>query len=298
LTHCNALVTLVLGDTHRYAWKKYCEPSWRAYAAKFDYDLIALEKPLDTTERAKSRSPSWQKCLVPAQDWAQNYERLVWLDADIIINARSAPSITDAVPTDRVGAVSAYANPSVWEYVVANRRNTEYWKKRGSHIDYEDTPRSFYENWGFQVPAIEDVAHAGVLVLSPQYHREVFEHVYYSYEDVGSGGLYEMRALSYELMQAGIVHWLDPRFNALWMMDKLLHYPFLFQPTDRTLSARVKRRLTRELGVFSQDALRRACETTSFLNCYFLHFAGQFQDIGYVDVDCTGWDSVRMSTEV
>ena len=36
-----------------------------------------------------------------------------------------------------------------------------------------------------------------------------------------------MRPLSYELIKADLVHWIDHRFNAVWKNIKCLHYPFL-----------------------------------------------------------------------
>src|SRR5262249_2560197 len=56
----------------------------------------------------------------------------------------------------------------------------------------------------------------GVLVLSPRHHRELLEHVYNSYQDLGGEQMnYEMRPLSFEIQENGLQHWIDNRFNAL-----------------------------------------------------------------------------------
>lgn len=291
-----AIVTLTLGGRHQYAWKHYCESTWRAYAERFGYDILLLEKPLDVTERAAKRSAAWQKCLVLSQPWSAQYERVVWVDADIVMNTDRSSSIVENVPVEKVGAVNAFTTPSPIQFQEANARNSEYYIRRGSPIVHENTIREFYENWGLPRPPVDEVVQSGVMVLSPQHHRELLERVYYQYEDAGPGGMYEMRALSYEFLKADCVQWLDPRFNSLWMMDKLLHYPFLFhEGRDKRLSARARRRVGRELGIYSIDWLKRACQTSSWLNSFFLHYAGAFDDIGHVDLTCQRWDRVRVA---
>jgi hypothetical protein len=95
------------------------------------------------------------------------------------------------------------------------------------------------------------IVQTGVLVLSPQHHRGLLEHVYRTYEDLGGKQFnYEMRPLSHEIQARGLQHWIDPRFNALvWWL-------FLKQNpgTDR-------------------DALQRFVQQNYRRN-HFLHFAG------------------------
>jgi hypothetical protein len=69
-----AIVTLAIGDEHLSQWRKYCEPTWRAYATKHRHDLIVIDQPLDSSARAAERSMAWQKCLVLSQDFAAKYD--------------------------------------------------------------------------------------------------------------------------------------------------------------------------------------------------------------------------------
>ena len=43
-----ALVTLALGDQFRWLWRRYCRPSWQAYADRHGYDLISITEPPDS----------------------------------------------------------------------------------------------------------------------------------------------------------------------------------------------------------------------------------------------------------
>src|SRR5262245_28169353 len=95
---------MALGDGFHDTWKRLCEPNWRLYAERHGFDLICLDRPLDTSTRARQRSASWQKCLILSQPFADDYERIVWIDADILINNRMAPDISAGVPVDKIGA--------------------------------------------------------------------------------------------------------------------------------------------------------------------------------------------------
>src|ERR1035437_3334002 len=73
MNRTKAIVTLAIGDRYLRHWKHTCEANWRAYAARHDFDVICIDKPLDDSERARKRSPAWQKCLVLSQEFSQRY---------------------------------------------------------------------------------------------------------------------------------------------------------------------------------------------------------------------------------
>src|SRR5206468_4184434 len=106
-----AIVTLTMSARHRALWGAHCRDNWEDYAAPHGYDVICIDRPLDRSDRARRRSPTWQKCLILGQPFAERYERIVWMDSDVLINP-AAPSIVDGVPLDRVGAVDEYATPT------------------------------------------------------------------------------------------------------------------------------------------------------------------------------------------
>jgi hypothetical protein len=105
--YAKAIVTIALGEKYLTTWRRVCEANWYAYAQKHGYDIVCIDAPLDPSARARQRSPSWQKCLILGQDAIRKYERVVWVDADILINVGAAPSIVEGVPVDKVGAVVA-----------------------------------------------------------------------------------------------------------------------------------------------------------------------------------------------
>jgi hypothetical protein len=102
----------------------------------------------------------------------------------------------------------------------------------------------------------QHVIQAGVLVLSPRYHRQMLEHVYNVYEDSGGEEMnYEMRPLSFEIQESGLQYLIDKRFNALvtflaWHSELVLKRPL---SSDWQLATFLKAEYERN---------------------YFLHFAG------------------------
>jgi hypothetical protein len=270
-------------------WKKHCEANWREYADKHGYDLLCLDRPLDTSDRANKRSPSWQKCLILSQDFSQDYERIVWVDSDVLVNIKTAPSIVEDVPIDKVGAAElfCYSKQAGSSGHEAMDRMFDYWKQAVINPRAED----YYTKYGLP-NGFDTVVQAGVLVASPAHHRSIFEKVYYNYEEKGGPEWhYEMRPLSYELLKGDLVHWIDPRFNLLWLDEMFLHYPFLTNPRrSRGILAKIINKMGRLGNGLSRDEIRHACVGVTFLNSYFLHFGGsELRDMQSLDTTLSSW---------
>ncbi len=304
-----AIVTLALGDRYLSNWKKYCRPGWRRYADRHHYDLIWIETALDKTDRASARSPSWQKCLILSQDWSQKYDQIVWLDSDIMINP-GAPDIGIGCPDIWVGAVE-----DKFDRMLLNRIY-RLWPEDQVVKNY--SARQYYENYGL-APDIKDSAgiltgmvdrtfNAGVLVLSPKYHRELLEHVYFDYEEKPDGERkwhMEQRPLSYEVVKAGLVAWLDPRFNVNLWSEEYLHYPFFQTDPAFTKKGLIERFLQR-LGLRREDnrmaflkEIHRSNRNTEAVNAvfqrsFFLHFCSTIDQMALVRQQPAEWWDVLL----
>lgn len=213
-SHKKAIVTLAIGDGYIDMFRKYCYSSWNEYCDKFGYDLILITSPLDDSPRAHKRSASWQKLLILSQEWSLEYDRIVWIDSDVIINNSYAYDICDGVPMDMVGAVDAYSIPSKEIHDIALSRLYSFWRNHSIPFLDNDTPSKYYTNRGINGNDLCEVVQAGVFVCSPGHHKTLFEKIYYGYEDThGAEWNYEMPAMSYELIKNNAVHWISPRFN-------------------------------------------------------------------------------------
>jgi hypothetical protein len=265
-----AIVTLLLGKPYQRVWQ-WCRKNWEDYAARHGADLIVLTEPLDTSPRAEARQKTWQKLLVAGHPEVKGHEQVVWLDMDLLIHPR-APWVGENVPPDRIGATDEYGYPTRELNERALRQLYRMWEESG--VSYADNanPRDFYRLGGYD-REFDRAVQSGVMVLNPKEHREILEHVYMRHEETHLRGLNgEMRPLSYELLKADRVHWLAPEWNALWLIEKQLRYPFLFAEPQNPL-----------LGKCVSQALSRN---------YMLHFAGAGHELVYTD-----WDAPELVLE-
>jgi hypothetical protein len=223
------LVTIAIGKRHGARWERYCRPGWERYARRHGYDLHCVSEPLDVSPRAQARSLAWQKCLVLEQPFAEGYERVVWVDADVVINPE-APSVVEGVPVERVGAVDEFAGMPELDPRRLPSRPMDIWDYHGREMARNAPVPDFYASWGLP-RGFDEVVQTGVLVLSPRHHRELLRRVYDSYENQ-KGALLEMGPVSYELLRADLVHWIDKRFNVLWMPYRAQRFPFLLEDPE------------------------------------------------------------------
>ncbi|MGB3263477.1 MAG: hypothetical protein WBA89_05925 [Microcoleus sp.] len=287
MTNSKAIVTLVIGQKHRNNWHSLCQSNWQKYADRHGYDIICISNPLDDSERAKKRSPCWQKCLILGEESVQKYDRVVWVDADVLINWANAPCIVEGVAVDKVGAAPEWATPNEQLSAEARDRLFETWG-----ITDEKNERATYVKYGIS-PEFDRIVQDGIMVLSPSHHRSILEKVYYECEETGFG---EMPWLSYELLKADRVQWIDPRFSTVWNVHKALYYPFLLPKphASASLLSRAKSKLLAK-GVPPRLVDRRAseCATTALINTFFLHFAGTAGEMRLIDLESTSWRDLR-----
>jgi hypothetical protein len=249
----HALVTLAIGERHAGLFEQHARAGWTAYAERHGLDLIAFKQPLDTSARARARSPAWQKCLILGAPGMDRYDQVAWVDSDIAINPAS-PSVFAGVPPEALGATDEHAFPApalrqdLLQGIIACSPDTgdfgkpywEAWREAGAWHAAAGLP-----------PGQAHIVQTGVMVLSPRHHRALLEQAYYGHEDCGLN--YEMRALSFEIQKRGPPHWLEPRFNALvWWLY-----------LAATMQTRIE--TPEEIAGFVREMHRRS---------HFLHFAG------------------------
>lgn len=245
------MVTLCVGEPYTQYWRQYSRAGWESYAKRHGYEMVVFSDPLDNSPRAKARSPSWQKCCI--LDKLKNYERVIWMDSDIVIHP-AAPAITEGIPQGKVGAVisGSYIHPDL-RSVFLERVG----RSRVGHCDDAEAWRrdqaDFYRRAGVTCNST-DVVNGGVLVLD-QSHRGILRRVYEA--DYPADLLsYEQFPLSAEILNADLLHRLSSRFNFMFRENAAVHYPYLF---DESLPER--------------DLLARLAVKTALSNNYFLHFA-------------------------
>jgi hypothetical protein len=247
-----AIVSVVIGETYEAMWGQLCAASWIAYVERMGFDLIVFKARLDP---ADARSPAWQKLLILALPWMQRYERVVWLDSDIIISPGAPDILEFAGPPEKVGLVLEGARLSPAEQQVYLERLHKMIAPPDS-LDYLWSNSQIAAYHADGLPPHGELYNTGVMVLSPRHHTELLRGVYECPERTR---LYEQAHLSHLLIEGGLAHEISPRFN--WgIMESMRLY----------LDEEV-------LAGLSENALGgivTALVRAEMRNAYFLHFYG------------------------
>ena len=254
-----AIVTIIIGEEYEATWARLCQDSWRRYIEAFDLDLIVIACPLDTSERAMSRSPAWQKLLILNQPWSAQYERIVWLDSDIIIGPHAQNIMNACGPAEKISLTLSGGRSSDAERMVFLERLYRLpirpeAEQRAWIGDVHKCYRSHH------VPPHDFMFNTGVLVLSPQHHNELFLQCY---EGEQFARLYEQPLLSHEIIQRDLAYLISNRFN--WGIQEAL---FSYLPETIDLDKRPSEVVEPVLK------LARYFVRRELANSYFLHFYG------------------------
>jgi hypothetical protein len=256
-----ALATLCIGEDYQARWDKYCSGNWRRYCDRHGYDLVIFREPLDTSPRARARSPAWQKCLVLSE--LARYERVIWVDSDVVIHP-AAPAIHADAPSDRIGAVisGSYIAPELRApYLKRARARTG---PPGTEAELWAADQiSFYARARVDPPSPPDIVQTGVMVLG-RAHETLLTEIYQRDYPVDIFG-HDQFPLSAEILSRRLLHRLDWRFNLVFPEYMVVHYPFLLlSPAP-------------EVSILMTLAI-----STAWDNSFFLHFAGRADLIPYI----------------
>lgn len=247
-----ALVSLVIGETYRNLWDKYCAQTWKPYAEKHGYDIILIDKHIDETPRGKERTPHWQKLLILEAEETQGYDHIVWIDTDITINFNTAPCIVESNNSEKVGVIR-YNEVYLPEFIEggfsrAVRQNASAAVREAGVISYAER----YERCGLKNP-VNDLINTGVLVLTPK-HKQLLRDVYDNYEETPLSAK-ENLPLSHHLLTNDMANGLDGRFNKVFDTELMHHAPYFFIP-----------------GIKLDTKTIFLIVNSIYINSFFLHF--------------------------
>jgi hypothetical protein len=263
------IVTLTIGKAYASQFTSLCISNWSLYAKKHNLDLRIIEDSLDREPRAQKRSPAWQKLLILSQEWSSSYDFIIWIDSDVLINTSRAPNILEFAEESRVGIVDSMAFPTKEMYRFQLAEQYELFAKERRRFFYNLDASDYYRNRGIKPTKYSThVLQTGVFVASPKVHRNLFESIYFNYEDsLGPEGNYEMPAFSFELLENKIWHFLPPEYNLI-----VRDFLSLFYPAANLSDSSLVNRLLEKLSL--RDSILELALDRCFNLSYFTHFAG------------------------
>jgi hypothetical protein len=206
------LVTIAVGDKYLEEYKNLFYESQKNYAFKNGYDFKVITDFLDNNIKEKS-TISFNKILVCNQEWSNNYEFIIFVDADILININSPPIHNYIDYGNCIGIVDEYSQPS-------KERRLKIQERMG----WETSATDYYKLCGFDIET-DMVLNSGVLVLQPKIHKDFLNYTYNKHimQSISHvrGFHFEQSAIGYEIQKANICKLIDNKFNALWVLTKI-----------------------------------------------------------------------------
>ena len=245
-----AIITFTVGPK-RNLYERIFVPSIKAYSHKWNHafhqvtDFIGDPPQEHCSRMMKNHIFCMQKLLLTSLPWVQEYDKVLVIDADILINPNT-PNIFDECPPGKICAVNERSQYGSTQNVI------NAWKRIGDGT-LPGTAEDYYKRLGFP-ESFPKQFNGGFVVFEPKIHKEFFESVYKTYmprilmgEDLDG----DQGPLNYEGNRQGLIHYLDERWNRVWLFTHSILYPFL---QDKV-------------------SLRKAV-TIAFNMNYCLHFAG------------------------
>jgi len=206
------LVTIAIGKNYFTEYYNLFYESQKKYALKNGYDFKVITEFLDKTIQCKA-SISFNKILVCNQEWSNDYDFIIFIDADILININSPPIHNYIDYEGFIGIIDEYSQPS-------KERRLKIQQKMG----WEESAVDYYKLCGLDIQT-DMVFNSGVLVLQPKIHGDFLQNIYNTYVNQSKnhyrGFHFEQSCIGYELQKNNLYKVIDNRFNAVWALTKL-----------------------------------------------------------------------------
>jgi lipopolysaccharide biosynthesis glycosyltransferase len=211
------MATLAIGEQYLARYKALFYPSQLLYCRLHNYELKICDEFLEPGQTSATLI-SLQRLLVPKQKWCEGFDYVIFVDADILINVRTAPPIHSAVDYgDCIGVVDEYSQPTRAERLLIQKRN-----------NWETTASEYYALAGFEIDT-DIVFNTAVLVFQPAKHADFLERMYAIGRDTAKTHPrkfhYDQSLLGWHLQKEEKAKVMDNRFNALYSMRILSEHP-------------------------------------------------------------------------
>ena len=206
------------------------------------------------------KKPHWQKFLIGAKLKNKNIKNACYLDTDIIINPQS-PDIFKNYKQNKILASSniyklPYDLKMAQKKVVFFRKN---YLNRNYPLDsamFANLKQTYsYSNLSVQ----KDSLCAGLFIFNIKNYSDFFEKIFFKYKKNYkslTGG--DQVHFSYYVLKYQNVELLDYKFQAYWLYEMALNYPFLYYMNNKKII--------------------KECILACLMNNYFLHFPGKWKE--------------------
>lgn len=203
-----AVCSIAIGDSYYEEYSRLFRPSQEYYAKRHGYDFKVITQY--QSELIHHDAICFQKYLLCSNDWAADYDYVVYLDADVLINPLS-PRMPLDILGDKVGMIDEYSQPTP-------EARTDFQKRMG----WEQTATGYFKMMLDITFETTSVFNGGVMVFQPKIHREMCEHIFdeFAHKNIGhrAGFHYEQATTNVELCKRNMMATFPNEFNRIWVV--------------------------------------------------------------------------------
>jgi hypothetical protein len=206
-----AVVTIAIGDKYIEEYNRIFRSNTEKYCAKYGYDFFLLKEYLLPETYQRFEFINIQKWMIPFQERFQSYDRVVVVDADILITPH-CPPIESVDLEGKIGIIDEYTQPTPEIRFLIQK-----------HMKWEANPKEYFD-YHIGIPfETKSVFNGGFYICIPKEHGPFFKEIFDRRVD---GTLtcrshpfhYEQAYLSYELFHAQNFKVLDNKWNTIWFL--------------------------------------------------------------------------------
>jgi len=207
------LVTIAIGEKYLQKYNTIFRKNHEFYAKKHDYDFKVITDFLDKS-LCHADAITFNKILVCSQSWSNDYEFIIVIDADILINMNS-PAIHTSMDFDtKIGIVNEYSQPT-------NEMRIEIQRMMG----WEPDAKGYYKLAQLDIDT-KMVFNTGVMVFQPKIHKDFLDNIYNKYirNSINHPRRYhyEQSCIGYELQVHQKYKIMDNKWNTIWPLYKIM----------------------------------------------------------------------------
>ena len=261
----NVLATIAIGEQYLQPFMKYAYHTWEMYCHRHDLGLILFDDDLISRDHPKWKKATWQKYLIGdvVSKSGLPVENICYLDTDILISPL-APNIFDQHRDDKITLVSQWFN--LPHERVEILRRIGFLRNRFFSSEYPLDSLLFasldqlfdYSS----LPVQPNYACAGLFAFNVGKFTGSMSEFFLRYDSSiftpSSGG--DELYFNFFAQSNGFDHWISYQYQALWIYEISMNYPFLYESGG------------------ADPALMKKCIEASLFSNYFLHFAGSWHE--------------------
>jgi hypothetical protein len=207
------LVTIAIGDKYLHQYNTIFRKNHEMYAKKHDYHFRVITDFLDKS-LCHTDAITFNKTLVCSQPWSNDYDFIILIDADILINMNSPAIHTSMDFENKIGIVNEYSQPT-------NETRLEIQRMMG----WEPDAKGYYRLAQLYIDT-KLVFNTGLMVFQPKIHKNFLENIYNKYARNSINHPrryhYEQSCIGYELQLQQNYKIMDNKWNTIWPLYKMV----------------------------------------------------------------------------